>query len=102
MSRFDERHTVDFLLLDRTTHVQKTILTHRAEDCSGGGCAFHGPSDHALKDAPTVWKMDGPFEEGRLFRQCEHGTIHPDRDDVNFRRRTFPFYRPLHNCDGCC
>ena len=53
---------------------------HFPQACDGPrGCAIHNrPTDHALKDAPMVWRED----RGILERLCEHRIGHPDHDSA--------------------
>jgi hypothetical protein len=79
-----------------------TLRVHRPEDCLGPNCVVHNPSDHPLKDAPLNWRGDRSLME----RICEHGTGHPDPDDIAFKRLAYGDERAdaeaNHGCDGCC
>lgn len=65
-------------------------------------CCIHAPSDHHMVMWPLLWRSDR-----RLFeRVCEHGTGHPDPDDMAFKRnfmteRQWDAER-THGCDFCC
>lgn len=70
-------------------------------DCHTFGCTVHHPTDpHA--DWPTHWRADRGFME----RICPHGVGHPDRDHLNYLRRTggarHAAAEAVHGCDGCC
>lgn len=61
------------------------------------GCAFHGPSDHPLAKAELIW------QNGRLWRVCEHGIAHPDHDALVWARSQ-GHKDPPHLCCShfCC
>lgn len=100
MSRFDEPHTMTVtegsfgMVLG-----ERTVLTHRKEDCVGDHCAIHNPSDHPLKDAPMTFRAD---KMGLIERQCEHGVGHTDPDSLAFIAGGEETYLGSHGCDGCC
>lgn len=77
---------------------------HGPTVCEGTGpCPIHNPSDHPLRDAQMVWRVDRSLIE----RMCEHGVGHPDPDDLNYKHGMDPEYADLlhldvHGCDGCC
>lgn len=65
---------------------------HPESQCLGRGwCSIHSSSDHHMVDWPQDWV------NGRMMRECPHGTLHGDPDDEMFVGR--PTY---HTCDGCC
>jgi hypothetical protein len=78
------------------------LRVHAASQCAGEWCCIHNPSDHPLKDADMVIRLDrtrAPVE-----RVCEHGTGHPDPDSLAF---IISYYGAseadgVHGCDGCC
>lgn len=73
--------------------------THDSSLCEGRGCAIHNhPSDHALKDAPLLWRSD----RGILERVCPHGVGHPDADAADYLTSIGKEYENIHGCDGCC
>lgn len=69
-------------------------------------CCIHNPSDHSLKEAGRVWRPCF----GRVDRRCSHGILHPDPDDLWFKRNGEGWEDPDiaaelrldHDCDGCC
>ena len=69
---------------------QKLERVHTREDCRNEFCVIHNPSDHNMRDLPTLWREDRGFME----RVCSHGVGHPDPDDAKAP--------PIHGCDGCC
>lgn len=75
------------------------VYTHGEDECSGEFCALHNPSDHPLKDAPMVFRMD---RQGLIERTCEHGVGHPDPDSVSHFKRNGDLEQGVHGCDGCC
>lgn len=78
---------------------------HAEEDeCREFGCVIHNPSDHPLKDAPTHWRVAGPWDinPSHMERICEHGVGHPDPDSVAYRIRHGQDGLEVHGCDGCC
>lgn len=66
-----------------------TIGVH-AESVCAKPCAIHGASNHPLKDAPILYRVD----RGILERVCVHGVGHHDPDDLAEDK--------THGCDGCC
>jgi len=72
---------------------------HDAKLCEGRGCAIHNhPSDHALKNAPMLWRED----RGILERICQHGVGHPDYDSAIYLASIGQEVENVHGCDGCC
>lgn len=65
---------------------------HASDDCVGSSCVIHNPSDHSMRNFPTLWRDDRSIME----RLCPHGVGHPDPDqpldEAGF----------VHGCDGCC
>src|ERR1035438_1170060 len=49
--------------------------THPKGACYGEHCTLHEMSDHPLRKYEQVWT------EGRMWRKCEHGNLHPDPDE---------------------
>ena len=87
------------------TGTRQKIRTHRKEDCIGGYCVIHNPSDHNMKDWPTHWREDRQIME----RLCKCGVGHPDPDDLAFKKdmaekfgRGDDFDKGIHGCCGCC
>lgn len=82
---------------------QVAVRTHTEEKCEGEWCCIHNPSDHPLRDAPMVIRMD---KQALVERTCEHGIGHPDPDSLAyFIRETGDAARydlGIHGCDGCC
>lgn len=76
------------------------IGVHRAQLCEPRNCAIHNnPSLHPLTMEPLVWNP----ETSAVQRQCSHKVIHPDVDDLNYRKTVGQYYLYLeHDCDGCC
>jgi hypothetical protein len=78
-----------------------TWNVHKRVVCTGTYCAIHNPSDHPLKDARIVLRMDG-FQYGLAERFCGHGTGHSDPDSVAFFDAIGKPGMGSHGCDGCC
>jgi len=76
------------------------VTVHAQSECAGEYCALHNPSDHPLRDAPMVLRLD----KGALIeRTCEHGVGHSDPDSVAFFTRIGKDPEMFdHSCDGCC
>lgn len=81
-------------------HVGRTVLenVHPSSRCAGEWCVLHNPSDHHMRDWPTLWRADRRLME----RTCSHGVGHPDPDDLAFHRRHDRDWQGVHGCDGCC
>lgn len=79
------------------------VAVHTKVTCMAP-CPIHAPSNHKMKNFRLRWRGDRRLME----RECEHGTGHPDPDDLAFKRRTMTpsEYRAkayeAHGCDGCC
>lgn len=74
------------------------LKVHNRLLCAGENCCIHNPSNHALKNAPLIWRADRQMME----RQCKHGIGHPDPDDTAFKKASGIPYDTTHDCDGCC
>jgi len=70
---------------------------HQPAACAGRGCWVHHPSDHHMTAWPITWRT----ETGTAERICEHGTGHPDPDDVRYHALQGRGVS-VHGCDGCC
>jgi len=79
---------------------ETALVTHPPESCTGRPCVVHHPSDHHMREWPTLYRADRGITE----RACPHGVGHPDPDDLAYRQ-TLPcktFSVGVHGCDGCC
>lgn len=77
------------------------VNVHTVEQCGGNPCVVHNPSQHHMTTWAPGW--DGHYK--MVLRTCAHGFVHPDPDDVWFRRqRDAPRDREslVHPCDCCC
>lgn len=81
------------------TGTKQRVWVHDKEGCKGH-CVIHNPSDHHMKDWPTHWRQD----RGLMERLCEHGTGHPDPDDLAFKESIGMNIEVegIHGCCGCC
>lgn len=82
------------------TYVGELRNVHFPQACDGPrGCAIHNhPSNHALNEAPMVWRED----RGILERICEHNVGHPDHDSALYLTSIGQEDENIHTCDGCC
>lgn len=82
------------------TGTGQRVLVHDSSKCEGANCVIHNPSDHHMKDWPTHWRDDRKLME----RLCEHGTGHPDPDDLAFKASIGidASTEAVHGCCGCC
>lgn len=71
---------------------------HSAEKCAGQYCVFHNPSDHHMREWPTMYRT----EKGLMERICPHGFGHPDPDDAAYHVSRGAVWVTVHGCDGCC
>lgn len=86
-------------------HMGEVLLVnvHPREVCEVGGfpCVLHSPSDHHMRDWPTLWRADKRLME----RICPcHGIGHPDPDDLAFHSRNGRGHLGVHGCvlPPCC
>lgn len=77
---------------------QVEVLTHPPEACSGRPCVVHSPSNHHMREWPTVYRAD----KGMTERTCRHGVGHPDPDDLAYHLAALRPWMGVHGCDGCC
>lgn len=82
---------------------QRVGHTHPVNDsCAERGCVIHSPSEHGMRDMPTLWRGDRYLME----RLCPHGVGHPDPDDMSFKKTVMSeedwVAEGVHGCDGCC
>jgi len=77
------------------------IRTHMSAGCAGKFCCLHNPSDHPLKNANMVLRLD---KDTLIERLCSHGVGHPDPDSVRYLapEGVSSGYLGVHGCDGCC
>jgi hypothetical protein len=75
------------------------IRLHKAKNCYGSYCVLHHPSDHPLKDAPMILRLD---KHALIERRCEHGVGHDDPDSALWLTEAEGGYVDEHGCDGCC
>lgn len=72
---------------------------HNPSLCEGRGCPVHHPSDHRMVNWPLHWRAD----RGLMERLCpEHGTGHPDPDDIAYKVSIGLTSEGVHGCCGCC
>lgn len=63
---------------------------HFENDCYGKRCAYHNPTQHACCDLPVKYYVGGTYNPNTdistqtviVYRQCKHGELHPDPDEV--------------------
>lgn len=74
------------------------VNVHPESRCAGRPCVLHNPSDHHMREWPTLWRAD----TGVMERTCPHGIGHPDPDDVEYHKSKGRPWMAVHGCDGCC
>jgi hypothetical protein len=86
-------------------HDGRVLHVHEAGQCRLEHCCIHNPSDHPLNTRPLSWSQ--PIHT--MFRVCEHGGMHPDPDDLEYKAATLNFglleaitSAHMSHCDGCC
>lgn len=81
-------------------HLGDVVLVnvHPETVCEGRHCVLHNPSDHHMRDWPTLWRADRRLME----RTCPHGVGHPDPDDLAYQISEGRTWQADHGCDGCC
>lgn len=75
------------------------VRTHSQGKCAGEWCVIHNPSDHPLRDAEMVFRMD---RMALVERLCVHGVGHPDPDSVAYFEVQGVDGMGVHGCHGCC
>jgi hypothetical protein len=61
-------------------------------------CVIHAPTPHHMRSWYLHWRDDrGIFE-----RICEHGTGHPDPDQLDYWKSIGKEAESIHGCCGCC
>lgn len=89
-------------LMYLTGHGQIVRGIHERNETCANGCVIHNPSDHPMRDFPTLWRDDRRIME----RICEHGVGHPDPDTLAFIAKSrgvgIAEIESVHGCDGCC
>jgi hypothetical protein len=81
--------------------LELVLVHHPASACEGNHCCLHNPSDHHMVD----WEMNWRPDRGIMERLCpEHGTGHPDPDDIAYLKRVGrdADAEGIHGCCGCC
>ena len=76
--------------------VLRNVLS--AVKCAGRQCVLHYPSDHHMREWPTMYRA----EKGLMERICPHGIGHPDPDDAAYHVSRGAMWTTVHGCDGCC
>lgn len=72
---------------------------HSEALCLGRPCVVHNPSDHGMRS----WKLNWRGDKGQMERICpDHGTGHPDPDDMLYQAAQGREYLRIHGCCGCC
>jgi len=78
------------------------VNVHTQDRCAGQHCCIHNPSPHHM----VTWRPRWDRVEKRMWRECPHGHVHPDPDDLAFLRKAFGLdaasLYAIHGCDGCC
>lgn len=77
----------------------QNIHIHPPFQCEGRPCTFHNPSDHPLKNATKIVRMD---KHALVERLCQHGIAHDDPDSVAWLHSIGETWAGIHGCDGCC
>ena len=80
------------------TGVGQEIGVHEEANCRGAHCCIHNPSQHHMRDWPTLWRHDRYLME----RLCPHGVGHPDPDHIDSLPKARRHIESVHGCDGCC
>lgn len=77
---------------------QELINVHSRSVCEDQPCAIHHASEHNLSESPRSW------QDGLIFRLCEHGFSHPDYDSVAIRLECSGSVSAMHDCCAfkCC
>lgn len=89
---------------DDTKPAARLRNVHPPTACALRPCAIHDcPSGHPLTDAPLVWTEDiNGSDELVLYRECDHGQLHPDVDAGIYLQSIGQHALLEHTCDGCC
>lgn len=76
----------------------QVVWVHDKTTCKGPSCCIHNPSQHHMRDWPTLWREDRYLME----RVCQHGVGHPDPDHLAYLPASVARIEGVHGCDGCC
>ena len=73
------------------------VIEHSARHCDDNPtCPTHNPTEHHMRR----WPQFHGSRSSLTLRECPHGRLHPDPDDVRWGNA-----RQEHidtECDGCC
>ena len=76
--------------------VRPGVSDHLTKHCDGGPCPLHDQTAHHMRSWPQL--------HGRVMnltvRECPHGALHPDPDDLRWGRPAE--HAHAAECDGCC
>lgn len=71
---------------------------HDPSVCTGRVCVLHSPTDHPMRD----WEVSWRYDRGIFERHCpEHGTGHPDPDQMPYWIATDQEWQGVHGCCLC-
>ena len=78
------------------------VNVHTQDQCAGHTCCIHNPSPHHM----ATWKHHWDDAMVQMMRECRHGYLHPDPDDLAYKRRAVGEDKAsalsAHACDACC
>lgn len=80
------------------TGTGQQVNVHDPDNCKGGYCVIHNPSNHHMVDWPTHWREDRKL----LERLCPHGIGHPDPDHLDHLPAGRRSIESIHGCCGHC
>lgn len=83
------------------SHGVELSNVHSDNACAGEACVIHNPTDHFMSTWPATWGDWGGSPV--LYRECSHGELHPDPDQLAFFDKVAP-YLARHACcaENCC
>ena len=80
----------------RLDALTRGVADHTPQQCDGTTCPLHARSEHHM----LAWPQWHGRRVNLTVRECPHGALHPDPDDVRWARRDLAAH--ADECDGCC
>lgn len=96
----EKKFRVDFYQTTPSTEPVEDVYmyVHHPSKCEKQPvCGIHQPTPHHMSTWPRLWRS----YEKMMYRRCPHGYLHPDPDEVAYRK--WSGKGTIHFCpDDCC